>query len=279
MKAKLSTGKPWYKSSTTSYHWTKYLVFGAIAFLMAATGRNKYREVPIISEVSFREGEKMTYYVAYGLIKAGEAELTINPSKKIPGQFHIVGTGNSYSFFDVFFKVRDRYETYFDPNKKVPTEFVRDINEGGYSKQQHYVFDHASKTVFDIKKQREYSMDHERTQDILSAFYYARLLDTRNLQVGDRLYIPTFLDEEMFRFFLEFKGREVLSTKHGKIRTLKFTPVVQKGRVFNDEETMTIWVTDDQNRMPILLKSKLRVGAVRLELKEFANLKTPPKFY
>lgn len=250
-----------------------------LSILLLAASNKLHRDVPIRPEVSFVEGEVMEYYVAYGMIKAGEAKLTIKASKKNPGQMHIVGTGTSYSFFDVFFKVRDTYETFFDPKRKTPTEFIRDINEGGYSKQQHYVFDHQTQTVFDIKKNREYQMDHERTQDILSAFYYARLLDTRDLRVGDRLYIPTFLDEEMFRFYLEFKGREVLSTRHGKIKTLKFMPVVQKGRVFQNEETMTIWVTDDENHMPVLLKSKLRVGAVKLELKDFKNLKSPPKFF
>ena len=248
--------------------------------LLPANMLTEHRDVPIRRDVSFKTGEYMRFYVAYGLIKAGEAELTISPSEKKPGHFHIVGTGKSYSFFDVFFKVRDRYETYFDPEKLVPTEFVRDINEGGYSKQQHYVFDHEHQYVYDkLKGFKSYPIDHDYTQDILSAFYYARLLETTDLRVGDRLYIPTFLDGEMFRFYLEFNGREELKTNFGKVKTLKFTPIVQEGRVFKDKETMSIWVTDDVNHMPVLLKSKLRVGSVRMELAEYKNLRGKTHFY
>ncbi|MCC5918861.1 MAG: DUF3108 domain-containing protein [Cryomorphaceae bacterium] len=252
----------------------------ALSVLLPANRVAQHREAPIGKTVTFQEGEYMRYYVAYGVIKAGEAELKIKKSAKNANDLHIVGTGKSYSFFDMFFKVRDTYETYFDPTNKVPTEFVRDINEGGYSKKQHYIFDHKNRLVYDnLKGNKTYEIDHDFTQDILSAFYYARLIDTKNLMPGDRLYIPTFLDEEMFKFYLEFQGREVLKTEFGKVNTLKFMPIVQKGRVFKGEETMSIWVTDDQNHMPVLLKSKLRVGAVRLELAEYKNLRYQTNFF
>lgn len=253
----------------------KLPIFFLTILFWSHTPPKGHRSVPVRDNVVFHEGEYMRFVVAYGVVKAGEAELTINTSEKNNKQYHIVGTGKSYPFFDVFFKVRDQYETYFDPKMKVPTEFVRDISEGGYSKQQHYVFDHENKWVYDkLKGYKSYPIDHDRTQDILSAFYYARLLDTKDLRPGDVLYIPTFLDEEMFRFYLEFKGREVLKTKFGKVNTLKFTPIVQEGRVFKDKETMSIWVTDDDSHMPVLLKSKLRVGSVRLELVEHRGVNT-----
>ncbi len=253
----------------------RLIIYTAAILLSSHTPPEGHRSVPIKDEVVFQKGEYMRFVVAYGMVKAGEAELSIQASAKNDQHLHIVGTGKSYSFFDVFFKVRDRYETYFNPENKVPTEFVRDINEGGYKKQQHYIFDHEHNWVYDKRNgYKSYAIDHEHTQDMISLFYYARLLDTKDLRPGDLLYIPSFVDEEMFRFYLEFKGREVLKTTFGKVNTLKFTPLVQEGRVFKDKETMTIWVTDDDSHMPVLLKSKLRVGSIRLELAEHRGVNT-----
>ena len=84
-----------------------------------------------------------------------------------------------------------------------------------------------------------------------------------------------FFDNENHNFKLKFLGREVLDTKFGKVATLKFRPYVMAGRIFKEEEALTLWITDDKNKMPIRIKAELTVGSLNADLEEFKGLKHP----
>jgi hypothetical protein len=113
------------------------------------------------------------------------------------------------------------------------------------------------------------------TQDLLSAFYYARTLDMVNIRVGQEFEIQTFFDREMYPLKFKYLGKEVVKTKLGSFNCLKFRPMVEKGRVFKEEEDMTLWVSDDQNKVPIRLKTDLLVGSIEMDLVEYKNLVKP----
>jgi hypothetical protein len=113
------------------------------------------------------------------------------------------------------------------------------------------------------------------TQDLLSAFYYARTLDMVNIRVGQEFEIQTFFDREMYPLKFKYLGKEVVKTKLGSFNCLKFKPMVEKGRVFKEEEDMTLWVSDDQNKVPIRLKTDLLVGSFEMDLVEYKNLVRP----
>jgi len=113
------------------------------------------------------------------------------------------------------------------------------------------------------------------TQDLLSAFYYARTLDMVNIRVGQEFEIQTFFDREMYPLKFKYLGKEVVKTKLGSFNCLKFRPMVEKGRVFKEEEDMTLWVSDDQNKVPIRLKTDLLVGSIEMDLVEYKNLVRP----
>jgi hypothetical protein len=113
------------------------------------------------------------------------------------------------------------------------------------------------------------------THDILSAFYYARNADFGTIEAGKMLAVMTFFDEELFPLNLKIIGRETINTRAGKIRCIKLRPVIQEGRVFKDEEDLTMWVSDDLNRIPVRLQAEVVVGSIKMDLKEFANLAHP----
>ena len=192
--------------------------------------------------------------------------------KKVGGRemWHVVGEGRSLGAFDWFFKVRDRYESYIDKDGVFPWLFIRRVNEGGFEINQDYTFYQHKKKV--KTGQKEFDVP-AFVQDMISAFYYARTIDFSKAKVGDIFTINTFLDDEMFPLQVKLAGRETIKTRTGKYRCLKFRPVVQEGRVFKSEEDLNIWITDDENKIPVLAKAKVLVGSIKMELTKSEGLK------
>lgn len=225
---------------------------------------------------AFQVGEELRYRIHYGPVTAGRATIAIEEITQRAGRpvYHAVGTGRSVGMTDWFFKVRDRYETYIDTQALLPWEFVRDVSEGGYTIQRHLIFDQQHQRVIDRKRPDLDSFSLPPfTQDLFSAFYFARSLRTDTLQVGEVIRFPVFLDHELFPFNLQFKGRTYLETQWGRVPALRFAPAVQEGRVFESEESMTLWVSDDANKVPLLIESELIVGSIKVELTGFAGLR------
>lgn len=233
-------------------------------------------ELPTYSNNAFQVGEYLKYRIHYGIINAGIAELRVQQTTTRQNRpvYHMVGTGRSVGMAEWFFKTRDRYETYMDTESLLPWEFVRDVNEGGYTIQRHLIFDHHRNKArdLDLKPVKEFDIK-PNAQDMLSTFYYARCLPTENLKPGDVLPIHMFLDHEDFSFKLKYLGTEMMKTQWGRVRCKKLIPVVQEGRVFRDKEGLTLWVTDDENKVPVRLQAELAVGSIKMDLVEYDNLR------
>ena len=232
---------------------------------------------------AFKRGEQLSYRVHYGVIDAGEVIIEVTTENKnfaTGPTYHLVGHGRSTGSFDWFYKVRDRYDSYVDENTLTPHFFMRRVNEDGYIINQDYLFQQEQKLVTvkrdgSDKPRNTASKQFEipaRTQDMLSAFYFARSIDLSKVKPGETITVETFFDEEVFPLNFKIIGRETIKTKVGKIRCLKIRPVIQKGRVFNDEEDLTIWVSDDKNRIPVRLQADVLVGSIKMDLKACRNL-------
>jgi len=225
---------------------------------------------------AFRPGEKLTYIVHYGWINAGEAVVELKESPTdINGRkaWYAVGTGRSLGAFNTFYKVDDRYESFFDAQGVFPWVFKRRVSEGGYEFSQDYVYHQLKNVVTTQDKQTHKVPPH--VQDMLSAFYYARTLDFANAKVGDVFVIETFLDNEFWPLRMRYMGKETIKLRNGKYRCMKFQPVVQEGRVFKDNDDLNVWVTDDGNRVPVLAQAKVLVGSIKMELSGYKGLVHP----
>lgn len=224
---------------------------------------------------AFKKGEVITYRVHYGFIDAGTARLEVlNEEKKYGDRdaFHIVGTGKSRGAFDWFFKVRDRYETFIDAQAIVPWVFLRRVDEGGYKINQNYVFNPYQKKV--IADGTSFSTP-ENVQDMLSSFYYSRCIDYSKAKEGDIFTIPSFVDNEIFEMKIKYIGRETIETDLGTFKCIKFRPVVQKGRVFKKEEDLNVWITDDDNHIPVRAQAEILVGSIKMDLESYSGLASP----
>ena len=177
----------------------------------------------------------------------------------------------------VFFKVKDDYQSYFDKETGNPYQFVRKIDEGGYTKNQEGFFNQNKNSVFvkDYKNNTEKTFKvPENIQDILSSFYYLRNHpNIDKLKEGESITIDMFFDDETTKFKLKYIGKEDIKTKFGKVSSMMFRPYVQAGRVFKEEESLTVWISDDDNKIPVRIKASLAVGSLKADLDEYKGLK------
>ena len=229
-----------------------------------------------IKNNSFKDGEELRYRLHYGFVDAGEAVITVKDAKKKANGrdlFHVVGKGRTLGAFNWFFKVDDRYESFIDKEGLFPWEFVRRVHEGKYKKSQDYVF-HQNRNAVDNGAGKTFQTPHG-VQDMISSFYYARTLDFSDLKENDVFSFQTFMDDELFTLNVKFMGRENIKIRSGVYSCLKFVPVVQEGRVFKSSEDLQVWITDDENRIPILAKAKILVGSIKMEVVEYKGLANP----
>jgi hypothetical protein len=244
-----------------------------VSVLMSSTIRQKYKYRKV-ENTAFHANEKLRYRVTYGFVDAGEATLEVAKHPyKINGReaLHIKAVGRTLGAFNLFYKVHDVYETYLDEEAIVPLKFKRDVNEGGYEIKQEYNFYHNNKVVYNKGKR---FVVPENIQDMISAFYYARLLNLENAKVGQIFKFSIFLDNTIYPLKIKYLGKETIRVRKGKFNCLKFVPIMEKGRYFKSEQDVQFWVSDDANKVPVLVKAKIPVGTVKMHLVEWSGLGT-----
>jgi len=230
-----------------------------------------------IRNIAFKVEEEVSFTVYYAVagiyVNAGTATFT-SKLETINNRpvYHVTGEGKTNSSYDWIYKVRDKYETYIDTATFQPLKFIRNVNEGGYKKYENITFNKTSNTaitgngVFKVPA---------CVQDVVSSMYYARNVDFSKLQPDDKIPFSMFLDNEVFNMYIRYVGKEEIKTKYGKFRAIKIKPLLLKGQIFEGGENMTVWVTDDQNHIPVRVESPLVVGKVKIDMMSHTNLRHP----
>ncbi len=233
------------------------------------------------NDSAFQDGEYLKFRVRYGVFNASYASLLLK-NKVYEGKtvYHALGKGETTGLAKLFFKVDDTYESYFDKNTGKPYFFNRDIYEGGYTKKLNFFFnfDTNNLRIKNLENNEEKNMPIQPDiKDVISTLYYLRNNPKMNsLNKNDEVSMDMiFDDDEVYRFRLKFLGREKVNTPLGEINTLIFRPLVQDGRVFKEQESLTLWISDDKNKIPVKIKASLRVGSLVGEIISFNGLKHP----
>ena len=227
---------------------------------------------------TFQDGEWLKFRVHYGWFNASYATLQVQDQMigDVP-VFHIVGHGESTGLLDVFFKVKDTYESYIDKETGLPYKFVRNINEGGYKKHKILHFDQKNHTVkvSDLRHDKNESFSsNPNVQDMISVLYYIRNhIDEQLQEKGNSMVVNMFFDNKDYKFKTVYLGQETIKTKFGKIKCIKLRPYVQSGRVFKEKESLTVWISADENKIPVKIKAKLAVGSLTADLYAYKGLK------
>ncbi|OFY85641.1 MAG: hypothetical protein A3F72_10560 [Bacteroidetes bacterium RIFCSPLOWO2_12_FULL_35_15] len=234
---------------------------------------------------AFKEGEKLLYNIDYtwGIIRmnAGEAASSI-VVKKINGNsvYHFSTLGKSYPHYDWFFKVHDKYESYADTLSLKPFRFVREVHEDKYYAYDDYVFNHRNTRVYTTETRKDKGPNYDTlnitncVKDVVTSVFYIRCLDFTNYKINDTIPLTFVLDGSVVPSYIRYLGKEIITTPLlGKIRCIKLQPKLIEGTIFKAGDEMTIWLTDDKNRLPVYLESPIIIGEVRIKLIKYSGLR------
>lgn len=228
-----------------------------------------------VKENVFDVGEELNYKLKYGFITAAEATLRIESSDvQFEGKdvFHLVATGKTAGTFDIFYKVRNRYDSYIDQKTLLPFLYTENIREGGYSRQDKARFYQNDRKVVTNKDTYKGS---EQTFDVISSYYFARSLDVNAIRQGDKFILKYFLNDAITPMEIQYVGKERVCSSLGTFNCLKFSPSIQPGRIFKKNSKLYLWITDDANRIPIKAEVEILIGSITLELESAKGLKFP----
>ena len=231
----------------------------------------------------FQDGESITYTLYYHLkpmwLKAGIATFQVFEEEDT---YRFIAKGRTVSAFEWFYKVDDYYETVVRKSDLKPLTSMRRIREGSHRSYANATFDYTTDKI-DIKrgKTEESAKDMELAltscmQDILSIIYHARNMNFDDMEVGDRKPVDIYLDKKTYNLSFRYGGKEKKKVKKmGKRKTMKFHPQLVAGDVFKEDTEMTIWASDDENKLPLMIESPVSVGSVKVVLSRYENLKFP----
>lgn len=238
----------------------------------------------LIKDPVFDRGEYVDYRVHYGWITAGEARSQVHP------QYHTVNNrttwkievvGKTTGTFDKMLRIRDTWGSYVDTAENIPLQAYRNIEEGRYRRYEETFYDYGKKKAQIVIKNenRTQEVDIARgIQDIVSGYYYLRLLDFSNMKPGQVMNVNALFEDKTYNFKIKYVGREKIKTKFGKINALALSPIMPPNQLFDGENSIKFYVSDDRNRIPLKVSAEMFVGAVELDIKGYGNLKYPLKF-
>jgi hypothetical protein len=227
-----------------------------------------------VDNSAFGVGERLVFDVNYGFITAGEAVMSMPAFDSIAGRksFRIQFFVNSLPSFSWIFKVEDRYLTFIDVDAIVPLRFEQHIREGSYSRDFIAEFDHVNKIAKTSEGQHPIPA---YVHDILSAFYYVRTVDFSSYKTGDMLTLYNFYGDKTYELGVRFLGRQELEVAAGTFRTIVVEPLVKEGGLFKSEGRIVVWLTDDSLKIPIRVNTKVVIGSIDTELRQYSGLSGP----
>lgn len=230
----------------------------------------KYRK---ITNNAFTYNEKLEYRVHYGLINAASISLQVTSAaveKNDRNCFNIKAEGKTLKSFDWAYKVRDKFETFVDQEAIAPISYNKSVQEDKYVDSDLVNFKHNKKKLYGVKGVLDMPV---YTHDVISALYYVRNIDFSKSKVGDKFPLDVYLDNKIYNLGFKYAGKETINTDIGKIKCLKLIPTLVVDRVFKDQDDMTVWVSDDENKIPIRVKAKIMVGSIKIDITSYSGLK------
>ncbi len=238
-------------------------------------------------ELPFKSGERLYYKVAYNWhfvwVEAGKVEFSVDSTKygDTPA-YHFTSFGRTLTSYDWIFKVRDRFESLADAQWLLPFWFKQNTREGSYRVNNKFNFDYAKRQVI-VQTETSNSPNkkfiiplNDTLFDVQTAVYYARSLDFNQMNNGEKIPFNLIIDGQVYEIFGRYLGKEMVENYDGKkYRCHKFSVLLVEGTIFSGGEDLFIWVTDDRNKIPILVEAKILVGSVKAYFIKGENLRFP----
>jgi hypothetical protein len=257
-----------------------------IVLLLTAFSDERNDVYPFVKNESFTKGEVLNFKMTYTIFTVGKGTAMVQPKYyKLNNRqcFKVDVFARTVGMVDWVTDINDQFGAYIDTAALLPHMFYRKIREGRYKKDEQTYFNHHEKKIKVItadkktgkwKEPLEYdSPPHVR--DMIGGFLYLRIMDFSNLKVNDTVVVNGFFEDEFYKLRIVYKGKDTVKTKAGKIRCLVFKPVMPKNQLFNGENSITAYFSDDKNRIPVKIDAEMFVGSAGVELTDYSGLKNP----
>ncbi len=250
--------------------------------------------IPVTSlsekDLAYRAGERLEYVLHYkwGAINSDVAKASVNlDSATLNGKpvFHCSVFGRTAKFYDMFFKVREDFQSWFTREGIVPMKFVRDSREGGYYSKNtyHYIWEpdgnHHINALLETSRKPEYSVELPLsgcTYDLPALFFMARNMDFNKVKPNVKYPMTFVIDDDIYNVYFIWLGREKKYVKGvGTVKTMKFAAKLIAGEVFGSDSDMFVWISEDKNRIPIFFEAPIKYGVVTGRLNGWSKLKHP----
>lgn len=266
----------------------KRITFGLMLFLLLA-GFTGYRNdvYPPVKNESFAKGEVLHFKMTYGIFTVGKGTAQIDPDYFKWGNgrpcFKVDVKGKTVGLVDWVADVDDQWGAYVDTAALIPHMFYRRIREGRYKKDEQTYFDHINKKI-SVKTADKVTGKFKdpvvydgtpQVRDMVSGFLYLRVMDFSKMKINDTVTVTGFFEDEFYKLKIVYKGKETIRTRIGKIRTLVFKPVMPKNQLFEGEDSITAYFSDDKNRIPVKIDAQMFIGSAGVELTEYSGLRNP----
>ena len=225
---------------------------------------------------AFGVGERLVFDVGYGFFTAGEAVMTIPKTDTMFGRpcYQVLFTVNSTPTFSWIYKVEDRYETLLDVTGLFPWKFVQTVREGKYKRDFSAVFDQVNNIAY--AEDKHYPIP-PYVHDVVSAFYYIRTLDYSASRIGQKSMLENFYKDSTYSLAVKFLGRQRIEVDAGTYDCIILEPLIKEGGLFKSEGRVLVWLTDDERKIPIKVSTKIIIGSIDAELREYSGVIGPIK--
>ena len=263
----------------------RWLFFAPVAVLLTAAAQRTIGPsdpVRSIPQSSFGRGEVIRYTVHYGLINGGEATVeTAGSLERVNDRpcYKATVSGRTTGSFDFFLRIRDQWRAYIDTTSILPIRSHRDIAEKNYRKKETVNYDHIN----DLADVQDNSKDEPKrktvkvannTLELVSGFFYLRTFNFDRMRVGEVIKVPGYLDGDNFMLEVTYKGREIVETLAGDVRAFKLVPKLPKNKLFRGEDAISVYLSDDRNKIPVLFQAEMFVGTVKVDMVKYQGLKS-----
>ena len=246
--------------------------------------------VAISSAQLFQEGEYLYYRAAYRAKLIPNTEVgEVTVSTKLDsldgrGVYRVIGNGRTLPFFRWFFDMNDTYNIWVDRESKKTLRFESDLKEDSYTFRSHYTYDWDAMTVDTWAQKRQETPRSKRmnltpeSKDAVSLYFSLRSVDLNSFQQGRELNLDMVLEDTIRQLKYRFIERDTIKIpRTGRFATMKFACTIGTSEEFSftDGTEFFIWITEDENKIPVMISSPVRVGEVRVYLRNYSGLKFP----
>jgi hypothetical protein len=265
----------------------KRIGFSFLLFVLLTAFTDEGNDIyPQVKNESFSRGEVLSFKMTYGIFTVGKGSAQIHPKYyKLNNRecFKVDIYAKTVGMVDWVADVDDQFGAYIDTLALLPHMFYRKIREGRYRKDEQTYFDHtrkkikvqvADKQTGKFKEPLEYDAP-PHVRDMVAGFLYLRIMDLSRIKVNDTIVVTGFFEDEFYKLSILYKGKENIRTKVGKVRTLVFKPVMPKNQLFDGENSITAYFSDDKNRIPVKIEAQMFIGSAGVELTGYSGLKSP----